>query len=98
MPKIEAIITERIVVPTKPDWIVTGGRGTHDKSPFLLLRLKCEGVEGLGEVSGTYGWSGEGYDTAEAAVKNVLAPALIGVELCPRAIRTLMDRVLAGFP
>lgn len=97
MPKIEAIITERVLVPTKPEWIVTGGRGTHDKSPFLLLRLRCEGVEGLGEVSGTYGWSGEGYDTAEAAIKSVLAPALVGVEACPRAVRPLMDRVLAGF-
>src|SRR5688572_13052934 len=98
MPKIEAIITERVLVPTKPEWIVTGGRGTHDKSPFLLLRLKCEGIEGLGEVSGTYGWSGEGYDTAEAAIKQVLAPALIGAEISPRTICPAMDRVLAGFP
>jgi o-succinylbenzoate synthase len=98
MPKIEAIITERLLVPTKPEWIVTGGRGTHDKSPFLLLRLKCEGIEGLGEVSGTYGWSGEGYDTAEAAIRHVLAPVLIGLECSPRTIRPAMDRVLAGFP
>jgi muconate cycloisomerase len=97
-PRIEAILTERVLVPTKPQWIVTGGRGTHDRSPFLLLRLKCEGIEGLGEVSGTYGWSGEGYDTADAAIQHVLVPALIGTELCPRAVRHLMDRVLAGFP
>jgi o-succinylbenzoate synthase len=98
MLKIQAILTERVLVPTKPEWIVTGGRGTHDQSPFLLLRLKCDGVEGLGEVSGTYGWSGEGYDTAEAAIKHVLAPALVGAEISPRTIRPAMDRVLAGFP
>ena len=93
MGKIEAIWTERILVPIRREWLVKGGRGTHDRSPFLLVRMKTEGVEGLGEVSGTYAWSGEGFETAEAAIHQVLLPALIGAELSPRQVRLRMDRV-----
>ncbi len=98
MPKIEAISTERVLVPLRPEWTIKGGRGTHDRSPFLLIRIRVEGVEGVGEVSGTYLWSGEGFETAEAAVAAVLTPALVGGELSPRVVRREMDRVLAGFP
>lgn len=98
MPTIEAIATERILVPIRSEWMVRGGRGVHDRSPFLLIRVKSEGVEGLGEVSGTYLWSGEGFETAEAAVNTVLAPALLGRELAPQVARREMDRVLANFP
>jgi muconate cycloisomerase len=97
MAKIEAIWTERILVPIRREWMVKGGRGTHDRSPFLLVRVKTEGVEGLGEVSGTYAWSGEGFETAEAAIHQVLLPALIGAEVSPRQVRLRMDRALAGF-
>ncbi len=98
MPKIESIVTERVLVPLRPEWTIKGGRGTHDRSPFLLIRVRSEGVEGLGEVSGTYLWSGEGFETAEAAVSAVLRPALTGKELAPRVVRREMDRVLAAFP
>ena len=98
MPKIEAIHTDRILVPMRRKWVITGGAGTHDRSPFLLVRLKSEEIEGIGEVSGTHLWSGEGFETAEAAVRNVLAPALIGLELSPNVVRIAMDKALAGFP
>jgi len=98
MPKIESIATERVLVPWRPEWTIKGGRGTHDRSPFLLVRIKSDGVEGIGEVSGTYLWSGEGFETAEAAVNAVLRPVLLGKELSPRVVRREMDRALAGFP
>jgi muconate cycloisomerase len=63
-----------------------------------LVRVQADGVEGVGEVSGTYLWSGEGFETAEAAVQKVLAPALLATALSPRNARRLMDRALAGFP
>ena len=97
MAKIDAILSERILVPLRQEWIIKGGRGTHDRSPFLLVRVRSEGIEGLGEVSGTYIWSGEGFETAEAAIRHVLLPALAGSELSPRRVRAAMDRVLAGF-
>jgi L-alanine-DL-glutamate epimerase-like enolase superfamily enzyme len=95
---IESIVTERLLVPLRKEWIIACGRFTHETSPFLLIRMRANGVEGIGEVSGTYEWSGEGFETAEAAVKNVLAPALKGGELAPNSVRILMNKVLAGFP
>jgi len=97
MAKIDAILSERILVPLRQEWIIRGGRGTHDRSPFLLVRVRSGDIEGLGEVSGTYIWSGEGFETAEAAIRHVLLPALAGSELSPRRVRAAMDRVLAGF-
>src|SRR5688572_30421229 len=98
MPKIETILTERLLVPLRKEWMITGGGGTHDRSPFLLIRIRADGLEGVGEVSGTYAWSGEGFETAEAAVRNVLAPALTGQVVSPNQVRVVMDKVLAGFP
>jgi L-alanine-DL-glutamate epimerase-like enolase superfamily enzyme len=97
MPRIEAIRTERVLLPIRPEWVITGGAGTHDRSPFLVVWVNAEGVEGIGEVSGTYLWSGEGFETAEAAIRNVLAPMLIGSDLSPNAVRVVMDKALAGF-
>jgi muconate cycloisomerase len=96
--KIDSISTERVLVPIRSEWMIRGGRGTHDRSPFLLIRIRSGGIEGVGEVSGTYLWSGEGFETAEAAVKAVLAPALVDSDLSPRVVRREMDRILAGFP
>src|SRR5262245_60821441 len=98
MAKIEAITTERILIPIRSDWMIVGSGGVHDRSPFLLVRVRAEGIEGLGEVSGTHGWSGEGFETAEAAVRDVLAPALKGLEMLPNRVRPAMDKALAGFP
>lgn len=98
MPKIEAVITERILVPIRRDWMIVGGGGVHDRSPFLLVRVRIDGIEGVGEVSGTHGWSGEGFETADAAIHEVLAPALKGMELLPNVVRPAMDKALAGFP
>jgi muconate cycloisomerase len=94
---IDDITIERLAVPLRPEWIIACGRYTHSQSPFLLVRLRSDGVEGLGEISGTYEWSGEGFATAEAAVREVLIPALIGQSLCPLALSSLMNQKLAGF-
>src|SRR5262245_62111793 len=98
MPTIESIVTQRVLVPIRKEWMVRGGRGVHDQSPFLIVRVRSEGIEGLGEVSGTYRWSGEGFETAEAAIRAVLAPPLVGTPLSPRSAGIVMDRTLAGFP
>lgn len=97
MPKIESVTTERLLVPLRKEWTIACGRYVHDSSPFLLVRVRTDGIEGIGEVSGTYQWSGEGFQTAEAAVKSVLAPAVVGLELSPNLIRLKMDQALAGF-
>ena len=97
MPKIESIVTDRVLVPLRDEWIIACGRYTHKSSPFPIVRVRAAGIEGFGEVSGTYEWSGEGFETAEAAIKNVLAPVLIGTDLNPNSICVTMERALAGF-
>ncbi len=57
--KITAIETVPVTVPLDPERMITGSRGSHDRSPYLLLRVQTdEGLVGLGEVSCTPRWSG----------------------------------------
>jgi len=83
------------------------GDGDFGRGCLMALRLVERGVRmvqtycGNGQpwdnhddiVSGTYAWSGEGFETAEAAIRTVLAPALVGTPLCPGAVRIAMDRL-----
>lgn len=97
---IAEISTVRISPQVKPELIVSGARGTHDVSNFLLVRVVTStGVEGIGEVSATLTWSGEDSTTAERVIDAALRPALIGAPLVPvSALEERMDRVLAGNP
>jgi L-alanine-DL-glutamate epimerase-like enolase superfamily enzyme len=98
--KIRAIEAIPITVPIKPELVISSARGTHDVSPFVIVRVHTdEGVTGLGEVSCTPIWSGEDQMTAAHFIDTILAPALIGrspLEIEP--IRTAMYRVLAANP
>jgi muconate cycloisomerase len=77
--KITSIETIPVDVPIDPQRAIVGARGGHLTSPFLMLRVHTdEGVEGLGEVSCTPGWSGEDRVTAAHLIATYLEPALIG--------------------
>ncbi|NUR91253.1 MAG: mandelate racemase, partial [Nonomuraea sp.] len=68
----------------RPELVVAGARGTHDRSDFLLVKVVTSaGVEGIGEVSGTLLWSGEDAGTARHVITRALAPALLGQPLTP---------------
>lgn len=103
-PALAATIASIHTVPVSPrvreDLVVSGARGTHDRSNFLLVRvMTSSGVDGIGEVSATLTWSGEDSTTAQHVIDTVLAPALIGESLVPvAALEQRMDRVLAGNP
>jgi L-alanine-DL-glutamate epimerase-like enolase superfamily enzyme len=103
-PALSATITElkttKISPAVRADLLVSGARGTHDRSDFLLVRIVTSaGVEGIGEVSATLTWSGEDSATAERVIDAVLRPALIGRPLVPvAALEARMDVVLAGNP
>ncbi|HEY7909600.1 MAG TPA: enolase C-terminal domain-like protein, partial [Thermomicrobiales bacterium] len=98
--KISAIEAIPITVPIKPELVISSARGTHDVSPFVIVRVHTdEGVTGLGEVSCTPIWSGEDQVTAVHFIATILAPALVGrspLEIEP--IRMAMYRVLAANP
>ncbi|HLT60829.1 MAG TPA: enolase C-terminal domain-like protein [Microlunatus sp.] len=101
---LDATVAEIRTVPVsprvKPELLVSGARGTHDRSDFLLVEITTSaGVSGIGEVSATLTWSGEDSTTAQHVIDAVLRPALIGRPLTPVAeLEAAMDRVLAGHP
>jgi L-alanine-DL-glutamate epimerase-like enolase superfamily enzyme len=103
-PAIAATITAVHTTPVSPtvraELLVSGARGTHDRSDFLLVRIVTSaGVDGIGEVSATLTWSGEDSVTARHVIDTVLAPAILGQPLVPvSALEKRMDRVLAGNP
>lgn len=95
--KIETVAVNPVV---HPSLVVQGSSGTHDKSNFLIVRVTTSaGVTGIGEVSGTLGWSGEDSGTAEHAIRSALAPKLIGQPLAPvEGLLALMEVSLAASP
>jgi L-alanine-DL-glutamate epimerase-like enolase superfamily enzyme len=97
---VTAIDTAQVRMHARPDLVVQGAKGAHDKSDFLLVRVRTSnGLTGFGEVSATPLWSGEDGTTAEHLIRTVLAPALIGKPLVPvGAAESTMDRLVAGNP
>jgi muconate cycloisomerase len=92
--------TVRVSPAVKPELIVAGARGVHDRSDFLLVRVVTSaGVAGIGEVSATLTWSGEDGAMAEYLIRTVLAAVVIGRPVAPVAdLERRMDRALAGSP
>lgn len=84
----------------RSELVVSGARGTHDTSNFLLARIETSaGVDGFGEVSATLPWSGEDATTAAHTIDAVLGPAVVGRPLLPVAdLQDRMDRSLAANP
>ncbi len=103
-PSTQATVAELQTVAisprVKPELLVSGARGTHDRSDFLLVKIiTSAGVSGIGEVSATLTWSGEDSTTAQHVIDTVLRPALIGRPLTPVAeLEAVMDTVLARHP
>ncbi len=98
--KITHVETYPVRVPLKPVRQMRSSLGQHRVSEFLLVRLGTDaGVEGVGEATTTPNWSGETCWTAQAIIRSVLAPVLLGED--PRQIESLaarMDRVCVGNP
>jgi muconate cycloisomerase len=78
--KITSVETIPVRVPIKPALAIRSGRGgTHDASPFLLVKLHTNaGLVGLGEASCTPRWSGEDQVSAAHFIQTYFGPALIG--------------------
>jgi L-alanine-DL-glutamate epimerase-like enolase superfamily enzyme len=97
---IVAVETAPVTLHANPKLTVRGARGTHDRSDFLLVRVATSGgAIGHGEVSATLRWSGEDATTAEYAIKEVLAAAILGQPLHPvAALSARLDLALAGNP
>ncbi|OZM73139.1 mandelate racemase [Amycolatopsis antarctica] len=98
--QVAAVHTLAVSLPARPDLVVHGAKGPHDRSDFLLVRITTtDGAEGFGEVSATPLWSGEDAVSARHFVSRVLAPVLLGRPLAPvGALESAMDLALAGNP
>ncbi|WP_419992568.1 mandelate racemase/muconate lactonizing enzyme family protein [Streptomyces boninensis] len=99
MTRIAAMETAQVSLPVRRDLVVRGARGAHDRSDFLLVRVRTDdGIDGYGEVSATPIWSGEDGASAEHFIRTALAPVLLGEPLVPAVLEAAMDRALAGNP
>jgi L-alanine-DL-glutamate epimerase-like enolase superfamily enzyme len=98
--EITRIETIPVRVPIDPERAITGGRGSHTVSPFLLVKVHTDdGVVGLGEVSCTPVWSGEDQATAAHLIREHFEPALVGKD--PTHVERLvafLARALANNP
>ena len=96
--RIQEIQTLKVHPVVHPSLVVQGASGVHDHSNFLIVKIiLSSGIEGIGEVSGTLGWSGEDSGTADHAIRTVIAPALIGQPIGPvESLLARMDTALAA--
>jgi len=96
--KITGIETIPVAVPIDADRMIIGARGPHDRSPFLIVRVRTdEDLAGWGEVSCTPRWSGEDSETARHVIERYLTPVLTGQDPT-HVVRLagLMDGAIVG--
>ena len=80
--KIAAIETFPTRIPLKPERRMISALGRHEVSDFLLVRVTTDdGTVGAGEATVTPRWSGETVWGAEAIVRDVFTPVLLGCHL-----------------
>ena len=96
--RIERIRTTPVAVPMVPERIISGARGTHSRSPFLVVEVDTdEGLTGLGEVSCTPVWSGEDSTTARHVIDSYIGPAVVGLDpRSPEGAWPAIDGAIAG--
>ena len=82
-----------IEVPLKKGLTAKTAHGEHVTSPYVIVRVHTdEGLVGLGEATISALWSGETQAGAVAALKQYVAPVVVGLD--PRditAVRRAMD-------
>lgn len=91
--QISRIETFPAEIPVREEMAITGSRGTHRVSPFLIVRVETDtGLVGVGEATTMPRWSGETCWTAETIINRVLAPVLTGIDPCDiAAVDAAMD-------
>ena len=94
--KITRIEPIPVSVPLKKGLTAKTAHGEHVVSPYVLVKVHTdEGIVGLGEATISGLWSGETQGSTVAAIRDYLAPPLIGRD--PRditAARQAMDFII----
>src|SRR5438874_44637 len=94
--KIVAIETTPVSLVVRPDVAIVSAAGSHRESHYVVVTVRSdEGQVGYGEATVTAGWSGETQQSALYAIREILAPRLIGQNpLHLTGLATIMDRFL----
>ena len=94
--KITQVESIPVCVPLKKGMTAKTAHGEHVTSPYVIVRVYTdEGIVGLGEATISCLWSGESQAGTVSAIKEYIAPAIIGKD--PRdisLIRRAMDFVI----
>ncbi len=94
--KITAIEAIPVRVPLIPRMHTRTAHGDHTTSDYVIVRVHTDaGLVGLGEATVAARWSGETSPSAVSAIRDLLAPALLGSDpVAVNQARIVMDRVL----
>src|SRR5581483_9037829 len=94
--KITRVEPIPVCVPLKKGMTTKTAHGEHVVSPYVLVRVHTdEGLVGLGEATLAPRWSGETSKGCVAALRDLIAPALIGQDARQiNVLRGTLDRVL----
>ncbi|MCY2935219.1 MAG: mandelate racemase/muconate lactonizing protein [Planctomycetota bacterium] len=94
--KITAIETIQVRVPLKPNRNTLTAHGVHITSDYVIIKVHTDsGIIGLGEATVAPRWSGETPGSCIWAIREILAPKLVGLDpTCINQARLLMDRAL----
>lgn len=96
--KISHLEAVSVRIPLRPVRRMKSALGSHEVSEFVLVKLTTDtGVEGVGEATVTPRWSGETVWGANAIIRHVLAPVVVGCDPGDIAeIAARMDAVAVG--
>ncbi len=93
--KVSSVEAFRIDMPMKG--FFKSAHHDHDLQPGLVVRVRTdEGLEGIGDVAPTSGYSSAGRDESAEAVERLLGPALLGAD--PRRAREAARRMAEAAP
>lgn len=98
--KIVSVDAFPLGIQVSPELAIASSRGEHRFSNYVIVRIRTdEGQEGIGEANVTPRWSGEFQAGALAAIKDILAPVLLGQNpLHVSSLAARMDEELVGNP
>lgn len=95
--KITAIRTVPVTVPRRPRSVPATAYSTVSVAKFVVVVVETDaGIEGYGEASPEYQWTGEDDVTCKHFIDNYLAPVLIGHDpLAVREAAAAMERAIS---
>lgn len=98
--KISFVEAVPVNVPVRPELAIVSAAGAHRLSQYVIVAVRTgEGLTGYGEANVVPVWSGETQSGALAAIREILAPVILGT--APANVSGLadaMDRALASNP